>query len=514
MLHKPLRCGVASICRARVVANAVESSGSEDNLISVGIDLGTTNSVVACVTEDGGPDLIPVEDESWILPSVVGFRKRPADVLVGTVAKRQQAVNPLNTFYSVKRLIGREYDDSEAETSALAYKVCSDETGALVLECEHSDEGSLYPEEVSAYVLRKLLDSVTAHTGVEPERAVISVPAYFTEEQREATICAGKMAGLSNIKLIKEPVAAAFAYGIDLAGDQTILVFDLGGGTFDVSILEVGDGVIEVLSTGGDAHLGGDDWTEAIMRHIDKTYLRPAGVDARDPRLRANLRNVAEAAKVKLSSSGRVAVRMPVGGRDGAGVSFTMTRQLLDELTVELWRRCRRPLDQACWQAGVDLGTVMEDHSRDVERFRRAKAAKRGDAPRVVIQPKRRMPISEVLLVGGATRMPSVKQFVRNMTGLEPLEAGVDPDAAVALGSAIYAGVLSGHIDNLVVMEVWQAALARAFAKQQLRDDPDAAAMYLEGGDMRGETDDDSDDWGDSDGEDGLGVDDGGLAVA
>jgi molecular chaperone DnaK len=382
----------------------------------------------------------------------------------------------------------------------VAFTVCKDEDGFAVLvlpgdkkktnDSYQEQDQIVYPEEISSHVLAKLLTSVEAHTGRTPTRAVISVPAYFNDTQREATMAAGRLAGLEKIKIIREPVAAALAYGLDVLKDETVLVFDLGGGTFDVSLLELGGGVIEVLSNGGDPHLGGDDWDASIVEWLVEKYLKPARVDvAGSPAMKANLRAAAEAAKIGLSSRGNVVIRMPVG--NSGGIEAELSRQTFEGLTVELFRRARLPLDQACWQAGVDLGTAVrefEEAQRELvnrgsgviniggseggggrskrKRKRTIKGAKSSPAPQVQIRPKRRMPVGQVLLVGGATRMPAVQRFVKNMTGIDPKEFVVDPDLAVALGAAVQAGVYEGDLPDVMVMEVWQATLMRAFAEQ------------------------------------------------
>ncbi|KAL4457798.1 hypothetical protein ABPG75_012663 [Micractinium tetrahymenae] len=476
----------------------------------LGIDLGTTNSCAALV-EGGEPVVVPNPEGALTTPSVVAFTA-DGGVLVGAPAKRQAAVNPNNTFYSVKRIIGKQYAAVEQDVGQLSYRVVDDGYGVAVLECqqvaatvaaklaaaeqaeggeeegadaaaedEWRGQGQLYPEEVSGYVVQKLMAAAEEFAGRPISKAVISVPAYFTDAQREATITAGSVAGLEQIRIIREPVAAALAYGLDAEEDQTVLVFDLGGGTFDVSLLEVGGGVIEVLSTGGDAHLGGDDWDAAIMDWLIKEHLKPARVDCRDPRLLANLRGVAEAAKIKLSTEERVVIRMPVGG----GIEAALTRQMFESMTKHLFRKARLPLDQACWQAGVDLGTVVKEYDDAVRAVKKGAASKaggkrgaartaKGQAAKelaeggVQIRPKRRMPVGKVLLVGGATRMPAIRRFVRNMTGLDPAEFVVDPDLAVALGAAVQAGIYEGQVSDLMVMDVWQASLMRAFAQQQL----------------------------------------------
>ena len=370
--------------------------------------------------------------------------------------------------------MGRDYEDALEDVGRVAYEVVPDDegTGAAVLRCAHAEDGAFYPEEISAYVLAKLVAAAEDYKGVPITKAVISVPAYFNDEQREATATAGRLSGLETVRIMREPIAAALAYGLSAEEDQTVLVFDLGGGTFDVSLLEVGGGVIEVLSTGGDPHLGGDDWDAAIVTWLINSHLKPAGVNCDNPGIVANLKSISEAAKIKLSTEEKVVIRMPVGG----GIEAVLTRQMFEGMTVDLFRRARLPLDQACWQAGVDLGTAVqeyEDAVRSVKKKGKGGSGSRAGAAAAAelaatgvpqIRPKRRMPVSEVLLVGGATRMPGVRRFVRNMTGIEPKDTSIDPDLAVALGAAVQAGIYEGQVSDLMVMDVWQASLMRALA--------------------------------------------------
>lgn len=439
--------------------------------------------------EGGEPVVIPNQEGSLTTPSVVAFQRQGKEdqVLVGAMAKRQAAMNPSETFYSIKRFIGKAMDDCKDDAERVAFSVCSDPEGLgqAVMKSSHSDVGFLYPEEISSYVLAKLIAAAEDFTGRPVEKAVISIPAYFNDEQREATITAGRIAGLSVVKTIREPVAAALAYGISTEEDKTVLVFDLGGGTFDVSMLEVGGGVIEVLSTGGDPHLGGDDWDAAIMDWLIDSELKPRRIDYTNPTITTNLRAIAEAAKIKLSTEEKVIIRMPVGG----GIETILTRQKLESLTVDLFRQARLPLDQAAWQAGVDLGTavrarddaVRKGRSRAREKNRpngkmaRSNRSRRRerDSIQVEIRPKRRMPISEVLLVGGATRMPAIHRFVENMTGLSLRQTTIDPDLAVAMGAAVQAGIYEGQLSDLMVMDVWQATLMRAYAQQLALEESD-----------------------------------------
>jgi heat shock protein 1/8 len=414
--------------------------------------------------EGDTPVVVPNSLGHLTTPSVVNLGD---DVSVGVKAKRMAAVDPLNTYYSVKRLIGKCMDDASDDVKLMAFQTDQDDDGLVLLHSSRQEEG-IYPEEISALVLRQLLEDASAFKGGEEiTKAVISVPAYFNDEQKEATVAAGMMAGLKKVRLLREPVAAALAYGIRAEKDQTVLVFDLGGGTFDVSLLEVGGGVIEVLSTGGDPHLGGDDWDQVIIDWLKQQYLKPAGVDTDDPQMIANLKAVAEAAKMQLSKSDTAVIRMPVAG----GIEAFLNRQKFESLAEDLFRRARLPLDMACWQAGVDLGTALKEwetaqtalRKRDGGQ-RRAKKAVQDQG--VQITPKKRMPVSEVLLVGGATRMPAVRKFVENMTGLVPKETNVDPDLAVALGAAVQAGIYEGNVSDVMIMDIWQASLMRAYATQ------------------------------------------------
>jgi len=508
------------------------ASSNASDTCAVGIDLGTTNSAIA-VLENGRPVAIPNREGAFTTPSIVQYLPN-GEVLVGDVAFRSAAIAPQRTFHSVKRFIGQPYDQVLEDAQRVAFTVGKDEDGFAVLVLPGDKKKSndnyqeqdqiVYPEEISAHVLAKLLTSVEAHTGRTPTRAVISVPAYFNDTQREATMAAGRLAGLEKIKIIREPVAAALAYGLDVLKDETVLVFDLGGGTFDVSLLELGGGVIEVLSNGGDPHLGGDDWDASIVEWLVENYLKPARVDvAGSPAMKANLRAAAEAAKIGLSSREKVVIRMPVG--NSGGIEAELNRQTFEGLTVELFRRARLPLDQACWQAGVDLGTAVgefEEAQREIakrgsggseggggrsKRKRNINGSKSSPAPQVQIRPKRRMPVAQVLLVGGATRMPAVQRFVKNMTGIDPKEFVVDPDLAVALGAAVQAGVYEGDLPDVMVMEVWQATLMRAFAtqleKRKAKEEGEAEGS-------KGDRDDDDeeegeeeeeDEWDDEDGE-------------
>lgn len=437
-----------------------------------GIDLGTTNSAIA-VMEGDTPVIVPNSFGHQTTPSVVSFVHEDDEVYVGVKAKRMSAVKPLDTYYSVKRLIGQYASHMKNDMDELAFHTTEDEDGLVVLEMrggEGETASHVYPEEISAIVLHQLLEDAAAFVGADKEditKAVISIPAYFNDEQKEATIAAGQMAGLQKVRLLREPVAAALAYGIKAEKDQTVLVFDLGGGTFDVSLLEVGGGVIEVLSTGGDPHLGGDDWDHVIVEWLEKEYLQPARVDTHSPQMIANLKAVAEAAKMQLSQNETAVIRMPVGG----GIEAYLSRQKFESLSEELFKRARQPLDYACWQAGVDLGTALKEWEISQKALRkrdggqrRSKGAVKDEGVQIV--PKKRLPVSEVLLVGGATRMPAVRTFVQNMTGLTPKDSNVDPDLAVALGAAVQAGIYEGNVSDVMIMDIWQASLMRAYASQ------------------------------------------------
>lgn len=441
--------------------------GSGGELV-VGIDLGTTNSAVACI-RNGAPVCIPNADGDTLTPSIVAFLEG-GETRVGRAARGCPAPS---TYYSVKRLIGRRADDTVVteEAGRLAYRVSADEDGSVMLPCPWVGPGALYPEEVSACVVAQLLEDAARETGQGPvTKAVVSVPAYFDDAQREATIAAGQLAGLEVVRLVKEPVAAALAYGLDLDEEQVVLVFDLGGGTYDISLLEVGNGTIEVLSTGGDPHLGGDDWDAAIVGWLEREHLHPAEVDTREPETAANLRALAEYAKVQLSQHDSVVLRMPLGSPGGAPLRVTLTRSMLDELSEDLFRRARLPLDAACWQAGVDLNEAMmglADRREDMAR--RGVPEWKQEMLKLEVRPRGRAAISKVLLVGGATRMPAVRRFIAHMTGLVPEERDVDPDEAVALGAAVQAGILQGEVTNLMVMDQWQASLMRSLAQLQLK---------------------------------------------
>ena len=390
----------------------------------IGIDLGTTNSVAA-VMEGGDPTVIPTAEGGRLLPSVVGFNKN-GERLVGQTAKRQAVINPENTVSSIKRFIGRRFAEVETERSMVPYEVVEGPGSDLRVKIP-ATEKEYSPQEISAMVLGKLKADAEAYLGEKVEKAVITVPAYFNDSQRQATKDAGKIAGLEVLRIINEPTSAALAYGLDKKDNETILVFDLGGGTFDVSVLEVGGGVIEVKATNGDTHLGGDDWDEAIVNHVADAFKRDQGVDLRkDRQALQRLREAAEKAKIELSSVMETELNLPYITADASGPKHlvtTLSRAKLDQLTENLVSRLRGPFDAALKDAGVK--------SADLD---------------------------EVVLVGGATRMPMVQELVRSLTGKEP-HKGVNPDEVVAIGAAIQAGVLGGEVKDVLLLDVTPLSL-------------------------------------------------------
>lgn len=391
---------------------------------TVGIDLGTTNSVIA-VLEGGEPVVIPTAEGGRLCPSVVGFLKS-GERLVGAPAKRQSVVNPENTLFSVKRFIGRRYGEVDEERKRVSYKVIQDSKGDVAFEVP-AIEKTLRPEEVSAMVLQKLKADAEAYLGEPVTQAVITVPAYFNDAQRTATKNAGEIAGLKVLRIINEPTAAALAYGLDKKSNETVLVFDLGGGTFDVSILEVGEGVFEVKSTNGDTHLGGDDFDERIVDYLANKFKAETGIDLRqDKQALQRLREAAEKAKVELSSVTTTTINLPFITADASGpkhLDENLTRAKFEELTADLIERLKGPFHRA-----------LED------------AKLRADQ------------IDEVVLVGGSTRMPAVQELVRKVTGKDP-HKGVNPDEVVAIGAAIQAGVLGGEIKDVVLLDVTPLSL-------------------------------------------------------
>ena len=390
---------------------------------AVGIDLGTTNSVVA-VMEGGQPAVIINSEGSRLTPSVVAFTKS-GERLVGQIAKRQSVLNAENTIYSAKRFIGRRYSEVQSEIKNVPYKVVSGPNDAVRFEIM----GKQYaPEEISAQVLRKLADDAAKYLGEKVADAVITVPAYFNDAQRQATKDAGKIAGLNVLRIINEPTAAALAYGLDKKKNERVLVFDLGGGTFDVSLLDVGDGVFEVRATSGDTHLGGDDFDKRIVDWVAQEYQRDQGIDLRkDRQALQRLIEAAEKAKIELSSAVETTISLPFITADASGpkhLEMKLTRAKFEQLTADLVERCVGPVKQALSDA------KMTD--RDID---------------------------EVILVGGATRMPAVQALVRRLTGGKEPNQSVNPDEVVAVGAAIQAGVLSGEVKNVLLLDVTPLSL-------------------------------------------------------
>ncbi len=387
---------------------------------TVGIDLGTTNSVVA-VVEGGDPVVIPTAEGSRLLPSVVAFTKS-GERLVGQTAKRQAVVNPENTVYSIKRFMGRHYDETASEREMVPYKVVAGKSGDARVSIPVN--GKEYtPQEISAMILGKLKNDAEAYLGEPVTQAVITVPAYFNDSQRQATKDAGRIAGLDVQRIINEPTAAALAYGLDKKENETILVFDLGGGTFDVSVLEVGDGVIEVRATNGDTHLGGDDWDQRIVNYVADEFKRENGIDLRNDRQALQrLREAAEKAKIELSSVMETEINLPFVTADANGpkhLQVKLSRSKFEQLTEDLLQRCRGPFEKAIDDAKMQPADIKE-----------------------------------VVLVGGSTRMPMVQDLVRKLTnGREP-HKGVNPDEVVAIGAALQAGVLSGDVKDVLLLDV------------------------------------------------------------
>ncbi|MXY18818.1 MAG: molecular chaperone DnaK [Synechococcus sp. SB0664_bin_36] len=389
----------------------------------VGIDLGTTNSCVA-VMEGGKPTVIANAEGFRTTPSVVAYTKNK-DQLVGQIAKRQAVMNPDNTFYSAKRFIGRRTEEVGEELKEVAYGV-KNAGSRLKIACPVLAK-EFAPEEVSAQVLRKLADDASTYLGDKVSQAVVTVPAYFNDAQRQATKDAGKIAGLEVLRIINEPTAAALAYGLDKKSNERILVFDLGGGTFDVSVLEVGDGVFEVLATSGDTHLGGDDFDKVIVDHLANTFKSEEGIDLRqDKQALQRLTEAAEKAKIELSSATQSEINLPfiTATQDGPKhLNVTITRARFEELSSHLIDRCRTPVERALADAKLSAGEL-----------------------------------DEVVMVGGSTRIPAVKDLVKKVTGKEPNQS-VNPDEVVAVGAAIQGGVLSGDVKDILLLDVTPLSL-------------------------------------------------------
>ncbi|NEQ82054.1 MAG: molecular chaperone DnaK [Moorea sp. SIO2I5] len=390
----------------------------------VGIDLGTTNSVVA-VIEGGKPVVIANAEGMRTTPSMVGFSK-DGERVVGQLARRQAVLNPQNTFYGVKRYIGRKYAELNPESKRVAYTIRRDESGNVRIKCPRLKK-DFAPEEISAMILRKLADEASRYLGEEVTGTVITVPAYFNDSQRQATRDAGRIAGLEVLRILNEPTAASLAYGLDLEASQTILVFDLGGGTFDVSILEVGDGVCEVLSTSGDTQLGGNDFDRKIVDWLAEKFLESEGIDLRrDRQALQRLTEAAEKAKIELSGVGVTDINLPfiTATEDGPKhLETRLKRSQFEELCVDLVSRLRRPLKRAFKDAGL---TPMD--------------------------------IDEVILVGGGTRTPMVQQLVRSLIDREPNQ-NVNPDEVVAVGAAIQGGILNSEVKDILLLDVTPLSL-------------------------------------------------------
>jgi molecular chaperone DnaK len=391
---------------------------------AVGIDLGTTNSVVAATMEGGQAEVIPNAEGGRITPSVVAFTE-DGQRLVGQVAKRQAILNPEATIYSAKRFIGRRWGEVDEEAKIVSYKVVKGPNDAVRFEIR----GRQYaPEEISAQVLRKLAEDAAKFLGERVTEAVITVPAYFNDAQRQATKDAGTIAGLEVLRIINEPTAAALAYGMDKKGQETIMVFDLGGGTFDVSLLEVGDGVVEVRATSGDGHLGGDDFDKRVVDWLADEFKRDQGIDLRnDPQALQRLYEAAERAKVELSATTQTQINLPFITADAAGpkhLNTSLTRSKFEQLTEDLIERTRGPVEQALADAKVTANDI-----------------------------------DEVILVGGSTRIPAVQQLVRRLTGGKDPNMTVNPDEVVAIGAALQAGVLKGEVEDVVLLDVLPLSL-------------------------------------------------------
>ncbi|ANV85114.1 molecular chaperone DnaK [Picosynechococcus sp. PCC 7003] len=390
----------------------------------VGIDLGTTNSCVS-VMEGGKPTVIANAEGFRTTPSVVAYAKN-GDLLVGQIAKRQAVMNPGNTFYSVKRFIGRKHSEVSNESTEVAYKVERDSTGNVKIDCP-AKEKKFAPEEISAQVLRKLIEDASKYLGEPVTQAVITVPAYFNDSQRQATKDAGKIAGVEVLRIINEPTAASLAYGLDKKSNETILVFDLGGGTFDVSILEVGDGVFEVLATSGDTHLGGDDFDKKIVDFLAEEFQRAEGIDLRkDKQALQRLTEAAEKAKIELSNVTQADINLPfiTATQDGPKhLDMSLTRAKFEELCADLIDRCRIPVENAIRDAKLDKSAI-----------------------------------DEIVLVGGSTRIPAVQDVVERVLGKKPNQT-VNPDEVVAVGAAIQGGVLAGEVKDILLLDVTPLSL-------------------------------------------------------
>jgi len=390
----------------------------------VGIDLGTTNSVVAAI-EGGKPSVIINAESFRTTPSIVAYTKKQ-ELLVGQIAKRQAVINPENTFFSVKRFIGSKEFELSSDAKNLPYKVSKDNSGNIKIKCPSLNK-EFSPEEISAQVLRKLVNDASNYLGQEVTQAVITVPAYFNDSQRQATIDAGKIAGVEVLRIINEPTAASLAYGLDQKQNETILVFDLGGGTFDVSVLEVGDGIFEVLATAGDTNLGGDDFDKVLVNWIVEDFKKQEEINLlEDIQALQRLTEAAEKAKMELSTVEKTTIHLPFITADKTGpkhIEKELSREIFEELCQELIDRCRIPVEKSINDARLDKSDI-----------------------------------SEVVLVGGSTRIPAIQRLVESITNKKP-NKNVNPDEVVAIGAAIQAGILAGEIKDVLLLDVTPLSL-------------------------------------------------------
>lgn len=390
----------------------------------VGIDLGTTNSVVAAI-EGGQPTVITNAEGLRTTPSIVAYTKKE-ELLVGQIAKRQAVINPENTFFSVKRFIGSKENEISEEAKELPYKVLKDQNGNIKINCSSLNK-EFSPEEISAQVLRKLIKDASTYLGQDVTQAVITVPAYFNDSQRQATMDAGKIAGVEVLRIINEPTAASLAYGLDKKQNETILVFDLGGGTFDVSILEVGDGIFEVLSTAGDTNLGGDDFDKVLVNWLVADFEKKENINlTKDIQALQRLTEAAEKAKMELSTVDKTTIHLPFITADKTGpkhIETELTREKFEELCENLIQRCRIPVEKALNDARLEKSDI-----------------------------------NEVVLVGGSTRIPAIQNLVEVLTDKKPNQS-VNPDEVVAIGAAIQAGILAGEIKDILLLDVTPLSL-------------------------------------------------------
>jgi len=398
--------------------------GKETMAKVVGIDLGTTNSVVAAI-ESGQPSVIVNSEGLRTTPSIVAYTKKQ-DLLVGQIAKRQAVINPENTFFSIKRFIGSKESETSVEAKQLPYKMTHDSNDNIKIKCPALGK-AFSPEEVSAQILRKLINDASKYLKQDVKQAVITVPAYFNDSQRQATMDAGKIAGVEVLRILNEPTAASLAYGLDKKQNETILVFDLGGGTFDVSILEVGDGIFEVLATAGDTKLGGDDFDKVLVNWLVKNFNEKEGIDlSTDVQALQRLTEAAEKAKMELSTVETTKIALPFIIADQTGpkhINQELTRDVFEKLCENLIERCRIPVEKAMDDAKLEKSQM-----------------------------------DEIVLVGGSTRIPAIQNLVKSLTGKEPNKS-VNPDEVVAIGAAVQAGILAGEIKNILLLDVTPLSL-------------------------------------------------------